>query len=1360
MHYLIFTGSGTRYQFWRSKLLCTSNSGIRVFQLATSRGTLPIPVKQKSIYLGVMISYGNFELQTMQLRLKAGVSQFKRLQKWLCGRGSISLRLKLRIFQQCVLSCITYGILYIGVTPQGLRLFRQQTMMLYRKLIGVMAHVTHHSHEYIFAHYPITRPEEQLRSLVIQAKESMRNALRHVSARDIIHSNDWTPLELTRITLETSDFTAQVNIPEGPDPMFQCSKCQFQTHSTQALQRHLTMEHKQFRQIDRRVDIATASQDGFAVCSKCTKTFSSWRDFRTHVMNDICGLSSTHLARQAAVEPSASLTIGRHPDQPGSLESHHPEVLVDMATHQEFVDKVNALATEADYESLKADQLLCQHLNQHCVLCSKFVISAKAYTMHMRAHHQSYMQDSISLGLQRAKQYNGTKSPCDFCGVVFVRSHVCVPCTQMAVFEIQNRTVDDQHPLRCYLCNFDTMSKAELRQHLQDKHQFRTYDFKPARDCEDDQVTCAHCHHTYHNHKCLRQHIQHGHCSQFESEKAWTRSGDKDVADLMRAGQFDTILADVELKQRLTKTCQFCSVTHKEARFMVQHLYTFHGELVDRGTLFCGLLKKLFGYTRGCACIPAVKQMTTKHICIPFMQLGMLHFQLGDWLTIPLIYTDHVREPMDEHLPHNQVLLLHDSLIDRNFQRLSEDDSFIDVFRHKCMCCGTVCGNLEELRQHLQTRHAEPLQAIDCFVDMIVYYHSNDGDAECRWCKLNLQEPQIYYEDHLAECSVLRHFVTFLVQPLKHHGGRGTKPDAGSVRSHAAKLQSRTNKRAEAPKDQQPIGDFFKRQQRRRLQSSTIGGTDGVPGSEAREGCAGSPESMQLHHVPGDLTRIHSTIADEKVTGLEAGQTIGDSGPPAACGATSIHPQHDAGKSSEDQCMQQEGSVVGGLPQEQLDSGGRIVALSDLELPNKSVGGAAQEKGHHDGGYADRASGDHHHDIQGQSHCPLPLFEESTGTRTSLSLEIGRGSQTSHATSELQQSGRQQCVAAGGDKDESSQSKSKQAGGPIGSAIEAISEIQKVVKDHTVQLGCCLQQLSLVNNDTQCYLNASFLTVCWCHLQCRGFEAGQWPMVGDSILQMIVSGQHSPLELCSHKAMQTALHQWNQLRGPGQQDLSEFLTFFLGWLHTQRVCLTTERRIETDQGVEVADKSGVYSPILLCSELWESLEEPFPFQTVLQAWMQINGMHQALVNDSTLLCFQVCRFTNQGQADNRAFDFGISKYSIDRFLDDRINKVSVLYCLVALVAYTGDSVRGHYMCAVGVLYDGVLQWLICDDNQPPQLHQTLPLWMNGRISHVWLIKNSEFTPWQWYSEKIVATPCNTPQDSMSEVLALLTTSRD
>ena len=373
---------------------------------------------------------------------------------------------------------------------------------------------------------------------------------------------------------------------------------------------HLTRIHKQPRQVIRRVHLATQTQDGFAICSHCNWKFSSWRNFRHHVLNDACGSRNATLPWQEPLPP----TVEPQPAEP-------PEVEVDMAQHQDFVDRANALASMADYETLKADRELCHHLTQHCVLCSKFLISAKAYTMHMRAHHQSFMQDSINLGLQRSKRYNGTTSPCDFCGVSFIRSHVCVPCTQTAVLEIQNRTVDDDNSLQCYLCSFTTMSQAELRKHCCEKHGFKTYDFKPARDCEDDQVTCAHCKYVFHRHESMRKHIQDGHCEEFNPDKAWTRSGDSDIANLLRAGQIDSILADVEMKQRLTNTCQFCRQTQKEARFMVQHLYAHHGELVDRGTLFCGLLKSMFGPTRNCVCFPSVKNFRYKHICIPYMQL-------------------------------------------------------------------------------------------------------------------------------------------------------------------------------------------------------------------------------------------------------------------------------------------------------------------------------------------------------------------------------------------------------------------------------------------------------------------------------------------------------------------------------------------------------------------------------------------------------------------------------------------------------------------------------------------------------------------------------------------------------------------
>ena len=316
----------------------------------------------------------------------------------------------------------------------------------------------------------------------------------------------------------------------------------------------------------------------------------------------------------------------------------------------------------------------------------------------------------------------------------------------------------------------------------------------------------------------------------------------------------------------------------------------------------------------------------------------------------------------------------------------------------------------------------------------------------------------------------------------------------------------------DTPQDQQPIGDFFKRQQRRRLQSSSIGGADGSSHTETREGCAGTPEPMQLHSLPGDLTGIHPPIADEKVSGLEAGQTPGDGGTSTTCGATAVHSSNDAGKGSEDSDLQQKRSAVGCITEKQSDIGGRLMAISGLEPTNQGFGGTTKEEGHLDGGSADRASGDHHHGLQGQGHCSIPLSEESTRSRASLPLETGRGSEASHATSELQQSCWQQCVAAGGDQDEGTQPKPKQIGGPAGSADEATSEIQKTVMD-IEKLGASLQRLTLVNNDTQCYLNASFLTVCWCHLQCRGFDEDQWPMVGASILCMVEGGKQARLEL-------------------------------------------------------------------------------------------------------------------------------------------------------------------------------------------------------------------------------------------------------
>ena len=127
----------------------------------------------------------------------------------------------------------------------------------------------------------------------------------------------------------------------------------------------------------------------------------------------------------------------------------------------------------------KEDHALCNHLAQHCVLCNKFSVSSRAYTAHMRHYHQAALQDAISLGMQRCKQYNAQMSPCQFCGTTVTRAHLCVVCTQLAVLEVHHQSNSMEH--KCYICDFVAEDRTSLKRHLCKERQFSLFDWKPSR---------------------------------------------------------------------------------------------------------------------------------------------------------------------------------------------------------------------------------------------------------------------------------------------------------------------------------------------------------------------------------------------------------------------------------------------------------------------------------------------------------------------------------------------------------------------------------------------------------------------------------------------------------------------------------------------------------------------------------------------------------------------------------------------------------------------------------------------------------------------------------------------------------------
>lgn len=276
---VFFSRALTRYTFWRNKLLSEyTSSDARVLRLSTADGPLFIREKQVSL-LGTMVSYTNYEMLTVQLRLRTGWNAY--------GRGSTDLQLRLQLMKPCVLPCICYGILFVGVTSPGFMLFSKQIFMLYRRLLGNLSHHTRQTNIDVFEHYSLKCPDAILASLLHQSQARLLKSLANIDSFDIIHSNDWNPLELTRKTLERADPQDLQHWCAG-SLNFHCSLCGFVTATSRELQRHLTCVHQRPRQVTQRLDFEKDTKDGYAICAHCNTTFQSWTSFKHHIKFQVC----------------------------------------------------------------------------------------------------------------------------------------------------------------------------------------------------------------------------------------------------------------------------------------------------------------------------------------------------------------------------------------------------------------------------------------------------------------------------------------------------------------------------------------------------------------------------------------------------------------------------------------------------------------------------------------------------------------------------------------------------------------------------------------------------------------------------------------------------------------------------------------------------------------------------------------------------------------------------------------------------------------------------------------------------------------------------------------------------------------
>ena len=177
---------GTQAVKFRKRFLCRTKDG--VFLRLTDGIAQPrlIPVKSSHPYLGAIISFLNFEDQTMEYRLKVGHDSFMALKPWFVGRCSLPLGTRLQVWRTCILSSYVYGLSACGVTLKGLQRFQSRVGLDYRIILRSPAHVYRVSTVELLSTHGLPMPVVDLRDRLLSSLQKRIDTLATFPSHDIV----------------------------------------------------------------------------------------------------------------------------------------------------------------------------------------------------------------------------------------------------------------------------------------------------------------------------------------------------------------------------------------------------------------------------------------------------------------------------------------------------------------------------------------------------------------------------------------------------------------------------------------------------------------------------------------------------------------------------------------------------------------------------------------------------------------------------------------------------------------------------------------------------------------------------------------------------------------------------------------------------------------------------------------------------------------------------------------------------------------------------------------------------------------------------------------------------------------------
>ena len=411
---------------------------------------IELPRQPDLTYLGIKLSYGNFELQSCLHRLRAARLVRQRLVRLLHSSG-LRLKLRLQLYSACVRSSMLYG-LHASVQQ---RLSAADARFV-RAVARDPVHLTRTSNHALYRKLRL----KDLPTVLAKLLASRTRKTRDPHAAEVFKLH----LSVAHAWQQQTWLCHQAGLrPKEAGKMLPCDVCGIYFSCMQHLlshkaRMHVTQEPRKTGVMSSRQYTASAV-DGMPVCAHCGSSFTRVEALKKHLKSACPVLFQQHLRSRNSDAPDNTTSLLPTTAPPASFECTSPEATVKVAevsmgllgsadrapssvqgVHEPLI-AVPAFrqALLQGWKQAIRSRAFARCLSQYCVLCGQWVD-----TTGVKQHHRLMHGEQWALKAEACSRIGSlgliVSTPCHYCAKKYKdpRAHlkVCAVTYQASLAEL------------------------------------------------------------------------------------------------------------------------------------------------------------------------------------------------------------------------------------------------------------------------------------------------------------------------------------------------------------------------------------------------------------------------------------------------------------------------------------------------------------------------------------------------------------------------------------------------------------------------------------------------------------------------------------------------------------------------------------------------------------------------------------------------------------------------------------------------------------------------------------------------------------------------------------------------------------